>query len=221
MGWVVVTLGIGAAADPASLEVVTAIAPVLERLRTGVLAAVGLDMPIGLPAAGRRASDAAARARLGARRASLFATPPRPVLDAVDYADALARTRRDGGPGLSIQAFNLLPKMREVAAAVAADLQPALSEVHPETSFAAMAGAPCRHTKRSPAGVHERLERLRPHIPEIDVLVAARSRAARVDDVLDAAAAAWTARRIALGTAEWLGDVVARDERGLRLTIAV
>ena len=39
-------------------------------------------------------------------------------------------------------------------------------------------------------------------------------------DVLDAFAAAWTARRIATDTAWWFGDDE-RDVRGLRMTVAV
>jgi len=42
---------------------------------------------------------------------------------------------------------------------------------------------------------------------------------ARPDDMLDACAAAWTARRMARGTAVVLGDLDARDALGFRLTI--
>jgi predicted RNase H-like nuclease len=217
----VITIAVDPDDAAASLEIVPAVATVVDRLRRGELAAIGIDMPVGLPEAGGRASDAAARARLGPRRSSLFPTPPRAVLDAVDYADALARCRRANGSGLSRQAYNLLPKMREVAAIAMPSLQPALSEVHPETSFAALAGSPCVYPKRTAHGVAERLDRLRPHLPAIGALLATRPAGVPADDVLDAAAAAWTARRIARGTAEWLGDTDARDGCGLRLTIAV
>jgi predicted RNase H-like nuclease len=194
---------------------------VVARVRSGDLAAVGIDMPIGLAPDGRRAADAAARARLGPRRSSLFPTPPAAVLHATDYPDALARCRAASGVGMSKQAYNLLPKMREVAALVTPDLQPAISEVHPETTFVALGGTPCTHPKRTAAGVEERLGLLRADFPTVDELVAPRPSGVATDDVLDALAAAWTARRIALGTAEWLGDADARDDRGLRLTIAV
>lgn len=219
-GWLVVTTGLDPT-SPAAVSVAATLDPVVERVRAGALAAVGLDMPIGLAANGRRAADRAARARLGPRRSSLFPTPPAAVLDATDYADALARSRAASGTGLSKQAFHLLPKMREVAASVTPDLQPAISEVHPETSFAVMGGGPCEHPKRTKAGVDERIARLAPHFPDVMAAVAARPRGAAVDDVLDAFAAAWTARRIATGHAQWLGDMTARDPRGLRLTIAV
>jgi predicted RNase H-like nuclease len=53
----------------------------------------------------------------------------------------------------------------------------------------------------------------------LEAAVHTRLRGARIDDVLDAIVAAWTARRIAEGSALVLGDPDQRDERGLRCTI--
>jgi predicted RNase H-like nuclease len=219
-GWVVVTTGVDAD-DGSSVEVVGAIAEVVARLRVGEIVALGVDMPIGLAADGRRAADDAARQMLGARRSSLFPTPPAAVLDAIDYPDALARCRAADGRGISMQAYNLLPKIRELGRAASADLQPALAEVHPETTFTLIGDAPCRFGKRTADGAAERVALLRPHFADVVHHVEHRPRGAAVDDVLDAFAAAWTARRIALGTAMVLGDPDARDPRGFRLTIAV
>jgi predicted RNase H-like nuclease len=219
-GWIVATVD-GHGGVETVVEVVAGIAIVVERLRRAELAALGVDIPIGLPENGARRADAEARARLGARRSSLFPTPPLAVLDAVDYTDALARCRAAAGSGISVQAFNLVPKMREVARAVTPELQPALAEVHPETSFTMLGGGPCMHSKRTREGAAERAALLRSHFPDVDAHLEARPRGAAVDDVLDAFAAAWTARRIALGTATWLGDSTARDPRGFHLTIAV
>jgi predicted RNase H-like nuclease len=215
---VVVTTG-SAGGSPGSVEVVRFLDDVVDRVRAGELVAVGLDMPIGLAADGVRPADRAARALLGARRSSLFPTPPASVLDATDYADALHRCRAATGKGLSVQAFNLVPKMREVAGCVTPALQPAICEVHPETSLAVMRGAPCSHPKRTAEGAAERLAALRTHFANVDEALASRPRGAQVDDVIDAFAAAWTARRIALGDALVLGDPGARDPRGFRLTI--
>ncbi len=217
-GWVVVTTGL----TPHSIVDVgwtASIASVIERVRAGLLVAVGIDMPIGLADGGTRTADAAARQMLGPRRSSLFATPPRDVLDATDYADALARCRAASGKGLSVQAYNLLAKMRELAGAMDATLQPTISEVHPETSFAVLSGAPCVFSKRTAEGRAERIDALRGAFPQIDALAAATPRGARPDDVLDALAAAWTARRMARGTALVLGDLDARDALGFRVTI--
>jgi predicted RNase H-like nuclease len=221
-GWVVATVEV---TPRARLRVVVTVEPLLrpvvERLADGGLAALGIDMPIGLPDSGPRSADVEARARLGPRRASLFPTPPRAVLGALDYTDALERSRAATGRGISRQAFHLLPKMREVAAAARPELQPALCEVHPETSFAALGGAPCRHPKRTPAGRAERVALLAPVVDGLDAALAMRTVGVAADDVLDACVAAWTAARVAAGTAEWLGDPDARDAAGLHLTIAV
>lgn len=206
--------------SPGTVEVLATLATVVDRVRDGALAAVGLDMPIGLPANGSRAADREARVLLGPRRSSLFPTPPACVLDAADYADALERCRAATGKGLSKQAFNLVPKMRQIADLVTSDLQPAISEVHPETSFAVLSGRPCAHPKRTQLGVAERVDLLRPYFDSIAEAVIHRPPGAAVDDVLDGFAAAWTARRLARREALVLGDDAARDDRGFRLTIS-
>ena len=69
----------------------------------------------------------------------------------------------------------------------------------------AMNGAlPLRHRKKSAGGVLERLELLGRHGIELTELGA--SGLAPVDDILDAAAAAWSAHRIAVGRAATLPD---------------
>lgn len=51
---------------------------------------VAIDIPIGLPESGWRAADEAARSALGARRSSVFMTPPRVALSAATYAEGSA-----------------------------------------------------------------------------------------------------------------------------------
>ena len=219
-GWVVATTAATGPAPILSIEVVDHIDPVLDRVRRGELVAVGLDMPIGLPDAGPRASDALLRARLGPRRASVFATPPRPLLGCTDHAEAVARGRALDGRGISIQAFNLLPKIAQVDAAIDPGLCDAVVEAHPESAFAELAGAPLASTKRTAEGRAERLALLARPFPRSRAALTGRVRGAAPDDVLDAAAAAWTARRWATGTAVVLTDG-ALDGRGLPMRVAI
>jgi predicted RNase H-like nuclease len=219
-GWVVATTPAVGPAPITSIEVVDHIAEVLDRVRRGELVAVGLDMPIGLPDAGPRASDALLRARLGPRRASVFATPPRPLLGCVDHAEAVALGRALDGRGISIQAYNLLPKIAQVDAAIDPALTEAVVEAHPESAFAELAGAPLASTKRSADGRAARLALLARPFPRSRAALTARLPGTAADDVLDAAAAAWTARRWAAGTAVVLTDG-ARDGRGLPMRVAV
>ena len=50
--------------------------------------AIGIDVPIGLPEREPRRADLAAKELLGARRSTIFVTPPRAVLEAPDYKAA-------------------------------------------------------------------------------------------------------------------------------------
>jgi predicted RNase H-like nuclease len=105
-GWIVVVAP--TQGGPSTVERVPALDALFRRVRDGELQAVGIDMPIGLPSHAPRASDRALRAHLGPRRSTVFPTPPRVVLHAADYRDALARARDAMGVGLSMQAWNLV-----------------------------------------------------------------------------------------------------------------
>jgi predicted RNase H-like nuclease len=169
--------------------------------------AFAVDMPIGLLDRGPRACDVEARRLLGPRRASVFPAPTRPMLAAASYADALAIA------GLSKQAFNLLPKIREVDAAMSPRLQDTVVEVHPELCFSRLIGAPCRWPKRTADGRAERLAVVQPRIDR-------PPSGAAWDDVLDACALVETARRLVVGDVQRLGDG-SRDARGLRCEIVL
>jgi predicted RNase H-like nuclease len=174
---------------------------------------VGVDMPIGLPDAGDRPSDALARARLGPRRSSLFATPPVTVIHNVDYAAANAQHRQLTGKGLSKQAFYLFDAIRQVRSSV----QPSdarFHEAHPETSFATIAGQPLA-PKKTAAGVGQRLAVLRDFRPDVVELLASAPVGVGTDDVIDSLVAAWSASRHLAGKADVLGH--GRDTQGYGL----
>ena len=146
---------------------------------------VAVDMPIGLPEEGRRVCDSEARRMLGARRSSVFPVPTRDALAAASFAEVR---------GLSIQGWNLVPKIREVDAC----WEPRVRECSPELSFTVLAGAPMARNKRTSEGRAERLAVLGD--------VATRVKGAATHDVLDAHACLHTARRVANGEAIELGD---------------
>lgn len=171
---------------------------------------VGVDMPIGLPADGVREADLQARAFVGPRRNSVFLTPPAAVLAAGSHAEASALARASIGQGISQQAWGLR-NLIAVVAAVAA-VEPRIVEVHPEVSFAALAGAPMPAAKTTWNGQMARRAALaRAGIALSDDLGAAGL--VPVADVLDAAAAAWSARRMAAGDARSLPAGVAAGSR--------
>jgi predicted RNase H-like nuclease len=149
---------------------------------------IGIDVPIGF---GPRRADAAARAFLTGAASTVFTTP------------SLETLAKPFGPGLGVsaQAHALGRRILHVTELARSD--PRIREVHPEVSFRAMNDLrPLGHRKKSAGGAFERLELLRAHGIELGLLGAAAS--VPLDDVLDAAAAAWSAHRVAMGTARSL-----------------
>jgi predicted RNase H-like nuclease len=166
-------------------------------------AAVAVDIPIGLAEDGFRAADLDARRFVGPRRSSVFLTPPRAVLEAATYVEAIAACRHLTGQGLSKQCHALRGKILEADALAGGRIY----EVHPEVTFRAIAGEPLALGKKSGGGALLRLrllERVGISLPP-DLGPAA---VAPLDDLLDAAAAAWSAHRIATGKAKTLPEVV-------------
>jgi predicted RNase H-like nuclease len=175
---------------------------------------VGIDMPLGLLTRGWREADGAARRLLGPRRSSVFAIPPRAVWKQTSYQAANLRCRELTGKGFSAQAWGLRAKLLEANEYRDGCGHP-LYEVHPELAFGAMAGAPLADSKHTAAGRAARNRVLAAaglELPE-------RIPAAIVGDVLDAAAVAWSARRIAVGQAVTIPSEPQLDDRGRPITI--
>lgn len=174
---------------------------------------VAVDIPLGLPAAGsRRSCDLLAAAWLKTQRSSVFPAPPRAVLAARDHAEASVLSRAAGSVGVSLQTWNIVPKIRE------ADRlrDPRLLEVHPELSFRQLTGRVLPR-KKLLAGRVARLAALQAWQPV--ELPSPRPGRAAPDDCLDALACAWTAQRWLRGEAEVLGGGV--DETGQIMRIVV
>jgi len=207
-GWVAVTL------TTAGTRVT--VARTLGELRPAAMAGItGIDMPLGLLADGWRTADLLARRALGRRGACVFAIPPRPVWNAPDYPAANRLCRELTGGGMSAQAWGLRAKLLEADLFRHSPAPPRLYEVHPELSFAALAGAPLAATKHSEAGRAIR----RALLAQAGITLPATMPGAATDDVLDAAAVAWSARRIAAGTAVTLTDPLQHADDGAEIGI--
>jgi predicted RNase H-like nuclease len=92
-------------------------------------------------------------------------------------------------------------------------------EAHPELSFAAMAGAPLRDSKSTWAGAVRRRQLLMAQGIDLDGDLGLSGLRVGVDDVLDAAAVAWTARRVADGGARRLPAETERFSDGVDCAI--
>lgn len=207
-GWVGVVVdddGVVGAHLHLSLAEVIAQADADARSAGAQVGAVGVDIPIGLVDAPRRTADVAARAFVGPRRSSVFPGPPRSAIGLATQAEVNAHLAARGMPLLSAQAVALMGRIREAAAVAAADAR--LREVFPEASFRQLAGSGLEHPKRAAAGALARIRLLEGADPPIVLPVElGPAGAVPLDDLLDAAAAAWSARRCALGSAIAFGD---------------
>ncbi len=158
---------------------------------------VAVDIPIGLEPGARQCADREAKNYLRPYGARVFMTPPRAALEEPSYRKALAMLRAAGLPLISAQAYALRKKILEVDKVV--EPGDRVREVHPEVSFRAMNGeVDLRHRKKTPWGLAERTNLLKRNgvwLPD----AAFHLKRVGPDDVLDAAAAAWSARRIASG----------------------
>jgi predicted RNase H-like nuclease len=200
-----------------SVSVVDVVAII--RSRPADLACLAIDIPIGL-VDGSRCCDKAARKLLGQPRGtSVFAAPCRAALSGTTHAAASQINREKTGRGLSQQAFGIIPKVKQVDDAIRAECQCWVLEVHPEVCFWALnQRRAMAHNKKTKDGIVERVAALRPVFPEIDRHLATRPSRVGADDLLDAAAAAWTALRWHRNEAEFVCSPEP-DPRSLATTI--
>jgi predicted RNase H-like nuclease len=216
-GWVAVSLagggpaGGGTATVRVSASLATLLAPDLDPTGTTI---VGIDMPLGLLEAGWREADRAARGLLGPRRSSVFAIPPRAVWAQASYQAANQLCRELTGQGFSVQAWGLRAKLLQ-ANQYRDACGHALYEVHPELAFAAMAGEPLAASKHTGPGRDLRCGLL----AGAGIEIPPGTPASLAGDVLDAAAVAWSVRRIAAGQAVTVPATPQYDGQGREIAI--
>lgn len=182
-------------------------------------AVMAVDIPIGLPTRQdiHREADGAARAVLGKRRVTVFMTWPREVLMAPTYPAAKQIAQEMTGKKCTFQSYGMARRILEVDALL--DRHPGIHEIHPEVCFWAMnSQRPVESKKREPNGQEERKRLLASNgMPVQEGWL--KVRGADPDDVLDAMAALWSARRIARGEALALPPQPPVDGRGRKVAI--
>lgn len=222
-GWLVLLVACDDSPDePPMIRLCPTFADVLQV--TPPPAVMAVDIPIGLldvPQPGGRCCDRQARRLLGRRASSVFSPPSRPLLEATHYEQVRQR-------GMSRQAFNIMPKIRQVDRLMTPALQSRVVEAHPELAFMALAGHPMYHPKKTLTGRRERCHVLRhthaaPGLPADRLLTASRQRFKRSqvapDDVLDACVLTHTAWRLAHACGRRVPEQSLVDQRGLRMEI--
>lgn len=207
-------------------------------------ATIAVDMPIGLPdlsGRGGRGPEALVRPLLGARQSSVFAIPSRAALyaDTGDFttmeawyaahrrASAVAMATSDPPRGVSIQAFGIFSKIREIDALMIAqpELRGRVFESHPEVAFCRLNGDKAMALPKkikgsvNPPGMEERKALLRRHGYAKAFLDRPPPRGAASDDFLDAAAMMLIAGRIVGGQAKPSPDPPLTDRFGIPVAI--
>lgn len=186
---------------------------------------IAIDVPIGLSDIGARECDLEARRLIGPRRSSVFPAPIRPVLAASTYREACEMRRHVEEKSLSMQAWAIVPKIREIDDALRSNpaLRQVVHEVHPEACFFEMnKKTHLQYSKKRVAGREERLAILRPEFgAALTTALTPRPDGCKSDDVLDAFSAVWTAARISSGAAYSLPSSPARDSCDLSMEIVV
>ena len=190
-----------------------------------------VDVPIGLPEAGRRDCDRLARQELGGRASTVFDVPVREAVYADSYDRACDLNEAATGRRISTQSYHLCPRIREVDALVRTlpAARGRLREAHPEACFARLAGEPMAAAKTTEKGLERRRELLGAHTAadapgaieraflDDQPIHARRLRADCRDDILDAFVLCVTAA----GPVESLPGTPPRDRHGLPMEIVV
>ena len=159
-----------------------------------------IDIPIGLSSRKRQCDIEARRLLKPKRASSVFTAPCRPAIYCKNYKEASDINEERTGRRLSLQTWNIIPKIREVDNLLINRefAKSCVRETHPEICFWAMAGHPMEHYKKTAEGYSERMQVLQSVYPNTkDIINRALSAYTRKevarDDILDALSAAITA----------------------------
>jgi predicted RNase H-like nuclease len=180
-----------------------------------------IDMPIGLPDSGLRACDLQARDLLRPHASRVFTGARRGLWDYPSHAEANRALKAQGEAGVSIQLWNLGPKILEVDALMTPRLQSRIREAHPELVFLRLNFGRPLPSKKTEEGLALRVSLLRrERFTEIKrwIDVERRGTGANADDILDACAVAIAARDFGRGNVLSRGSAT-KDAKGLKMQI--
>ena len=168
---------------------------------------VGIDMPVILSEVIPRQADQLARKLLSKKASSVFTAPTPEMLDQPNYEKASLVSKKLFGKSMSLQSWYLFPKIKDVQTMIHhEDMQ--IYEIHPELSFRAMNNEQViLESKKSHEGFAIRNSLLTMHFKNF-IFEEIRRQYARKDvmdnDILDALAVLWSAKRIQSNQASFL-----------------
>jgi len=175
-----------------------------------------IDIPIGLPGKGCRRADLEAKRFLKHRHVCVFPAPTRLILDCYSREEACERCIEVGDKRMNVFQWAIRPKVKDIDLVLRqhANVQERVREGHPEVTFALMNQNTPMLSKKKTAGLDDRIRLLRTHFPDL------RTDVRHLEDLLDAYALLWTARRIQLGSERRFPEQPDHDAFGLRMDIS-
>lgn len=139
-----------------------------------------------------RAFDRIAKKMLGKWHSRVFPAPPLTALKAKTYRDACRLSQLAMGKKISIQCYNLFPKIKELQAIT----DTRLKEYHPEIAFMQLNnGSVLPESKKTVEGRQRRIQIIEQHIPNYSNEIASmEALPCKIDDLLDSVALALVAQ---------------------------
>ena len=155
-----------------------------------------IDMPIGIPEGTHQIRpDSVLRNNLRGKASSVFNTPCRQALYAVNYPQAVEENLKYMNKSLSKQSYAIIPKIKEIDTFLQENetWKNRLVESHPEYCFSVLNGGnPILTNKQTSEGAENRLQLISRYYKEAYEVIKQYKRivpsamASKIDDVLDA-----------------------------------
>lgn len=187
-----------------------------------------IDIPIGLSSAAKpRTVDMLLRQELKGRSSTVFTPPCREAVYLTDYKAANDKNKLVEGKGISIQAFNICDKIREVDRYFQEnDIPKKIIESHPELCFKYLnKGQVILSKKATVEGAEERLrivEKYEPSLRQLyeQILQETPRKDVKKDDILDAICLCLTNRLAGANNLRYLEGEQKTDEFCIPMKIA-
>lgn len=185
--------------DDYSYQIVESLEDIREFLQSSSISLI--DIPLGLENnKSSRICDKHLKEILKRKASSIFNAPVYDLLDCSDYKNACEISYKLTGKKISIQTWNIIPKIKDANCFVRNSINnEIIREFHPETGFLILNKyIPLKYKKREKEGIAERIEILNRFIDAEKYFAQISSNTRRIevakDDILDAMCCAVNAK---------------------------
>jgi predicted RNase H-like nuclease len=212
--------------EVAKIELFPSISKIIKSYSS--IESIFIDIPIGLSSRKiHRSIDSKIRENLPIKNKSSVFTPPcRKALEAQSYQEGNQLNKKITGKGISIQSWNIGPKIKEVDTFLLVEkkAQKFIHESHPELCFLSFNNFnPILFNKKTIEGYELRLKIIKNHIPNADQLIYdtidKNPSTVKKDDILDAMILAISATKWKLNGSRVINQIEPEDELNIPFAI--